>query len=101
VKSIAAAQATYNGASQGPGTLLRLAQRSIRRSLAVVAQAASAGNLSALNRSFRRTLRAEDKSERTAKSSTEAVRLFIDFLANRSHLAVAEGELDGGARSVV
>jgi hypothetical protein len=44
-----------------------------------VAQASSAGNLSALNGSFRRTLRAEDKSERTVKSYTEAVRLFADF----------------------
>jgi hypothetical protein len=37
----------------------------------------------ALNGSFRRTLRAEDKSERTVKSYTEAVRLFADFLAER------------------
>jgi site-specific recombinase XerD len=35
--------------------------------------------------SFRRTLRAEDKSERTVKSYTEAVRLFADFLAERHH----------------
>ncbi len=48
-------------------------------------QAASAGNLSALNGSFRRILRAEDKSERTVKSYTEAVRLFADFLAGRGH----------------
>jgi hypothetical protein len=50
-----------------------------------VAQASSAGNLSALNGSFRRTLRAEDKSERTVKSYTEAVSLFTDFLAKRGH----------------
>jgi hypothetical protein len=50
-----------------------------------VAQASSVGNLSALNGSFRRTLRAEDKSERTVKSYTEAVRLFADFLAERGH----------------
>lgn len=48
-----------------------------------MAQVSSAGNLAALNGSFRRTLRAEDKSERTVKSYTEAVRLFSDFLAER------------------
>jgi site-specific recombinase XerD len=41
--------------------------------------------LPALNVSFRRTLRAEDKSERTVKSYTEAVGLFTDFLAARDH----------------
>jgi hypothetical protein len=46
-----------------------------------VAQASSAGDLSALNGSFRQTLRAEDKSERTVKSYTKAVTLFADFLA--------------------
>ena len=51
----------------------------------MVAQASSAGNLPALNGSFSRTLRAEDKSERTVKSYTEAVRLFADFLAERGH----------------
>jgi site-specific recombinase XerD len=55
-----------------------------------VAQAESAGNLSALNGSFRRSLRAEDKSERTVKSYTEAVRLFADFLAGRGHLLAVE-----------
>jgi site-specific recombinase XerC len=50
-----------------------------------VAQASGAGNLPALNGSFRRTLRAEDKSERTVKSYTEAVTLFADFLAERGH----------------
>jgi hypothetical protein len=53
--------------------------------LPVVVQSSSAGNLPALNDSFRRTLRAEDKSERTVKSYTEAVRLFADFLAKRGH----------------
>jgi hypothetical protein len=43
------------------------------------------GDLPTLNGSFRRTLRAEDKSERTVKSYTEAVRLFADFLAQRRH----------------
>jgi len=55
-----------------------------------VAQTSSAGNLSALNGSFRRTLRAEDKSERTVKSYTEAVRLFADFLAERGHPLTVE-----------
>jgi integrase/recombinase XerC len=55
-----------------------------------VAQVSSAGNLSALNGSFRRTLRAEDKSERTVKSYTEAVRLFTDFLAERGHSLTIE-----------
>jgi site-specific recombinase XerC len=56
----------------------------------LVAQASSAGNLSTLNGSFRRTLRAEDKSERTVKSYTEAVRLFADFLAKRRHPLTVE-----------
>jgi site-specific recombinase XerD len=55
-----------------------------------VAQASSAGNLPALNGSFRRTLRAEDKSERTVKSCTEAVRLFTDFPAERGHPLTVE-----------
>jgi site-specific recombinase XerC len=41
--------------------------------------------LPALNASFRRTLRAEDKSERTVKSYTEAVGLLADFLGGRGH----------------
>jgi len=41
--------------------------------------------LPALNASFRRTLRAEDKSERTVKSYIEAVGLLADFLAQRGH----------------
>jgi len=40
-------------------------------------------DLSALNGGFLRTLRAEDKSERTIKSYAEAVSLFADFLAGR------------------
>jgi integrase len=55
-----------------------------------VAQASSAGNLPALNGSFPRTLRAEDKSERTVKSYTEAVGLFADFLAERGHPLTVE-----------
>ena len=43
------------------------------------------GTLSALNGSFRRILRVDDKSERTVKSYTVAVRLFADFLAERGH----------------
>jgi integrase len=50
-----------------------------------VAQASSAGNLSALNGSLRRTLHAEVKSERTVKGDTEAVRLFAELLAERGH----------------
>jgi len=42
-------------------------------------------SLPVLNTSFRRTLRAEDKSERTVKSYTEAVSLLTDFLAQRGH----------------
>jgi hypothetical protein len=55
-----------------------------------VAQASSAGNLSALNGSFRRTLRAEDKSERMVKSYTEAVTLFAAFLGERGHPLTVE-----------
>jgi hypothetical protein len=76
--------------SMRPSMPLSLALRSISGSLAVVAQASSAGNLSALNGSFRRTLRAEDKSERTVKSYTEAVQLFADFLAERGHPLTVE-----------
>jgi site-specific recombinase XerC len=45
----------------------------------------SGATLPALNASFRRTLRAEDKSERTVKSYTEAVGLLADFLGGRGH----------------
>jgi site-specific recombinase XerC len=41
--------------------------------------------LPALSASFRRTLRAEDKSERTVKSYTEAVGLLAEFLGGRGH----------------
>jgi site-specific recombinase XerD len=67
----------------------------------VVAQASSAGNLSALNGSFRRTLRAEDKSERTVKSYTEAVRLFADFLAKRGHSLTVEAITRDDVRAFV
>jgi site-specific recombinase XerD len=50
-----------------------------------VSPAPQAAPLPALNASFRRTLRAEDKSERTVKSYTEAVSLLADFLAQRGH----------------
>jgi site-specific recombinase XerD len=66
-----------------------------------VAQASSAGNLSALNGSFRRTLRAEDKSERTVKSYTEAVRLFTDFLAGRDHPLTVEAITRDDVRAFV
>jgi site-specific recombinase XerD len=66
-----------------------------------VAQAASAGNLSALNGSFGRTLRAEDKSERTVKSYTEAVRLFAAFLAERDHPLTVEAITRDDVRAFV
>jgi hypothetical protein len=50
-----------------------------------VSPALPAAALPALNASFRRTLRAEDKSERTVKSYTEADSLLADFLAQRGH----------------
>ena len=50
-----------------------------------------AATLPALNASFRRTLRAEDKSERTVKSYTEAVGLLADFLAGRGHPLTVNG----------
>jgi hypothetical protein len=66
-----------------------------------VGQASSAGNLPALNGSFRRTLRAEDKSERTVKSYTEAVRLFADFLAERGHPLTVEAVTRDDVRAFV
>ena len=66
-----------------------------------MAQASGAGNLSALNGSFRRTLRAEDKSERTVKSYTEAVRLFADFLAGRGHPLTVEAITRDDVRAFV
>ena len=66
-----------------------------------MAQAASAGELSALNDSFRRTLRAEDKSERTVKSYTEAVKLFADFLAERGHPLTVEAITRDDVRAFV
>jgi site-specific recombinase XerD len=66
-----------------------------------VAQASSAGNLPTLNGSFRRTLRAEDKSERTVKSYTEAVRLFADFLAERGHPLAVDGITRDDVRAFV
>src|SRR5262245_35266254 len=53
--------------------------------LRLVSPATRGASLPALNASFRRTLRAEDKSERTVKSYTEAVGLLADFLAARGH----------------
>ena len=61
-----------------------------QRILVVVAQHRAPGTFAALNGSFRRILRAEDKSERTVKSYTEAVRL-----AERGHPLNVEG-ITGG-----
>jgi site-specific recombinase XerC len=59
--------------------------------LPFVSPAARAATLPALNASFRRTLRAADKSERTVKSYTEAVGLLAEFLGKRGHpLTVTE-----------
>src|SRR5919197_4015837 len=59
--------------------------------LPFVSPAARAATLPALNVSFRRTLRAADKSERTVKSYTEAVGLLAEFLGKRGHpLTVTE-----------
>jgi hypothetical protein len=55
-----------------------------------VAQASSAGNLSALNGSFRRTLRAEDKSERTVKSYTAVTPALETDLMAAVQAALAE-----------
>jgi integrase len=55
------------------------------RTLPFVSSAPRAATLPALHASFRRTLRAEDKSERTVKSYTEAVSLLADFLQRRGH----------------
>jgi site-specific recombinase XerD len=66
-----------------------------------VAQASSAGNLPAPNGSFRRTLRAEDKSGRTVKSYTEAVRPFTDFLAERGHPLTVEAITRDDVRAFV
>ena len=53
--------------------------------LRFVSPGSAGASLSALNASFRRTLHAEDNSERAVKSSTEAVGLLADFLAARGH----------------
>jgi Phage integrase, N-terminal SAM-like domain len=42
-------------------------------------------DLRAANASFRRTLRAGNKSERTIEAYTDAVRFFADFLAAGGH----------------
>jgi site-specific recombinase XerC len=55
-----------------------------------VPRAAEPGRLPELNASFRRTLRAEHKSERTIKAYTEAVGLLADFLAQRGHSLLVE-----------
>jgi hypothetical protein len=53
--------------------------------LGFVSPATPGASLPALNASFRGALRAEDESERTVKSYTEAVGLLADFLAARGH----------------
>src|ERR671935_1597164 len=42
-------------------------------------------DLASLNASFRRTLRAENKSERTVEAYTDAVRFLADFCAAHGH----------------
>ena len=42
-------------------------------------------DLAALNASFRRTLRAQNKSDRTVEAYTDAVRLLTEFCAAGSH----------------
>jgi site-specific recombinase XerD len=61
----------------------------------------AAGNLSALNGSFRRTLHTEDKSERTVKSYTEAVTLFTDFLSERGHPLTVEAVARDDVRAFI
>jgi integrase len=51
----------------------------------VVSSSASDPDLAALNASFRRTLRAQNKSDRTVEAYTEAVRLLADFCAATGH----------------
>jgi site-specific recombinase XerC len=66
-----------------------------------VAQLLPAGNLTALNASFRRTLRAEDKSERTVKCYTEAVGLLAAFLEQRGHPATVAAITRGDVRAFI
>jgi Phage integrase, N-terminal SAM-like domain len=46
---------------------------------------ASRPDLAALNASFRRTLRAQNKSDRTVEAYTDAVRLLGEFCAANGH----------------
>jgi hypothetical protein len=62
---------------------------------------APAGNLTALNASFRRTLRAEDKSERTVKAYTEAVGLLATFLEERSRPLTVTAITRGDVRAFI
>ena len=47
------------------------------------------GHLLALNRSFRRTLEAENKSPRTIEAYTDAVRLLATYLQAHGHTILA------------
>jgi integrase len=51
----------------------------------VASSSASDPDLAALNASFRRTLRAQNKSDRTVEAYTEAVRLLAEFCAATGH----------------
>jgi integrase len=51
----------------------------------VASSSASDPDLAALNASFRRTLRAQNKSDRTVEAYTDAVRLLADFCAATGH----------------
>jgi hypothetical protein len=46
---------------------------------------APGSELAALNASFRRTLRAQNKSDRTVEAYTEAVRLLAEFCGAGGH----------------
>ena len=65
------------------------------------ASPAPGARLPALNASFRRTLRAEDKSERTVKSYTEAVGLLTDFLEGRGHPLTVNAVKRGDVRDFI
>ena len=60
--------------------------------------AAGGMDLRAANASFRRTLRAGNKSERTIEAYTDAVRFFADFLAANGHpltvTAITKGHIE-------
>jgi hypothetical protein len=51
----------------------------------MVGASESGPDLAALNASFRRTLRAQNKSDRTVEAYTDAVRLLAEFCASNGH----------------